>query len=464
MNIQWYPGHMTKTRRQMAEYIKQVDAVCEVVDARIPQVSRNPDMDEIAAGKPRMMILNRIDLADPNMTAVWAKHFREQGMAVIQTDSRSGNGTQAFSGAVRTLLADKIAQWNEKGLVGKSVRVMVVGIPNVGKSTFINRILGRRSAKAADRPGVTRGSQWFRVESGIDLLDTPGILWPKFDDERVGILLACTGAIKDDILDVETLGCKLMELLAEQAPQTIIDRYSIAIPEEECDFLGYELLQQAGVKTIHEISRCKDYEEYQTMSQANFNLVLHPEARFAAEDFHDRLKIPFIELRRLYQTDKIENQYRALGQVLGVSFDQRVYKKAAEEAVERFREVCPDASFAVGECMNGDPFELALALVRYGFRVPEIYGTITAENFVYIRHLAELSPDTKVFSNMEPTMLYYDPSGSGVNLTIGKDAGYYHRDQPNAVWNQDRQPYGYAGVRRLFETLTEKVLQKGEKV
>lgn len=231
---------------------------------------------------------------------------------------------------------------------------------------------------------------------------------------------------------------------------------------DDCEM--YELLQQAGVKAIHEISRCKDYEEYQTMSQANFNLVLHPEARFAAEDFHDRLKIPFIELRRLYQTDKIENQYRALGQVLGVSFDQEVYKKAAEEAVERFREVCPDASFAVGECMNGDPFELALALVRYGFRVPEIYGTITAENFVYIRHLAELSPNTKVFSNMEPTMLYYDPSGSGVNLTIGKDAGYYHRDQPNAVWNQDRQPYGYAGVRRLFETLTEKVLQKGEKV
>ena len=219
MNIQWYPGHMTKTRRQMAEYIKQVDAVCEVVDARIPQVSRNPDMDEIAAGRPRMMILNRIDLADPNKTAVWAKHFRDQGMAVIQTDSRAGTGTQAFSNAVRTLLADKIEQWNEKGLVGKAVRVMVVGIPNVGKSTFINRILGRRSAKAADRPGVTRGSQWFRVDSGIDLLDTPGILWPKFDDERVGILLACTGAIKDDILDVETLGCKLMELLAEQAPQ-----------------------------------------------------------------------------------------------------------------------------------------------------------------------------------------------------------------------------------------------------
>ncbi len=236
---------MTKTRRQMAEYIKQVDAVCEVVDARIPQVSRNPDMDDIAAGKPRLMILNRIDLADPEKTAVWAKHFRSQGMAVIETDSRKGQGTQAFVGAVRTLLADKIAGWNEKGLVGKAVRVMVVGIPNVGKSTFINRILGRKSAKAADKPGVTRGSQWFRVEGGIDLLDTPGILWPKFDDERVGILLACTGAIRDDILDVETLGCKLMELLAVQAPQAIAERYGVAAPEES-DFPGYDMLTQAG--------------------------------------------------------------------------------------------------------------------------------------------------------------------------------------------------------------------------
>lgn len=245
MNIQWYPGHMTKTRRQMAEYIKQVDAVCEVVDARIPQVSRNPDMDEIAAGKPRMMILNRIDLADPALTRNWAGYFRAQGMAVIETDSRSGAGTQAFANAVRTLLADKIAQWNEKGQVGRAVRVMVVGIPNVGKSTFINRILGRKSAKAADKPGVTRGSQWFRVAGGIDLLDTPGILWPKFDDERVGILLACTGAIKDDILDVETLGCKLMELLAVRAPEAVVSRYGVVMPEV-CDFLGYELLQQAG--------------------------------------------------------------------------------------------------------------------------------------------------------------------------------------------------------------------------
>lgn len=247
MNIQWYPGHMTKTRRQMAEHIKNIDVVCEVVDARIPQVSRNPDMDEIAAGKPRVMILNRIDLADPAATRAWAKYFRAKGMAVIETDSRSGQGTAQFAAAAREVIADKIAAWTEKGQVGKAVRVMVVGIPNVGKSTFINRILGRKSAKAADKPGVTRGSQWFRVQGGIDLLDTPGILWPKFEDERVGLLLAATGAVKDDILDVETLACKLLEILVKRAPETIVSRYGLSIPEQS-DFLGYELLQQAGKK------------------------------------------------------------------------------------------------------------------------------------------------------------------------------------------------------------------------
>lgn len=246
LNIQWFPGHMTKAQRMIEEHMKQVDAVCEILDARIPMASRNPDIDRLAGEKPRIVVLNRTDLADPKATARWSAAFQRQGMTVLETDSRSGKGVNGFSGAVRTALHDKIEAYAAKGQVGRAMRVMVLGIPNVGKSTFINRILGRKSAKAADRPGVTRGSQWFRVESGIDLLDTPGILWPKFDDERVGILLACTGAIKDDILDVETLGCKLMELLAEQAPQTIIDRYSIAIPEEECDFLGYELLQQAG--------------------------------------------------------------------------------------------------------------------------------------------------------------------------------------------------------------------------
>ena len=222
---------------------------------------------------------------------------------------------------------------------------------------------------------------------------------------------------------------------------------------DDCEL--YDLLHGAGVKTIHEISRCKDYEEYQTMSEANFNLVLHPEARFAAEDFHDRLKIPYIELRRLYQVDKIASQYRAFGAALGITFDDEEPRKAAEAAVAKFKELHPDASFAVGEWMNGDPFEMALAMIKYGFKVPEIYGTLTAENFIYLNQLSQLSPETKVFSNMEPTMLYYDPEKSGVNMTIGKDAGYYHPDQPNVIWNQDRQPYGYAGVTRLFETLLE---------
>ena len=222
---------------------------------------------------------------------------------------------------------------------------------------------------------------------------------------------------------------------------------------DDCEL--YDLLHSAGIKTIHEISRCRDFEEYKTMSEANFNLVLHQESRFAAEDFNDRLKIPFIELRRLYQTDKIQNQYQALASVLGVSFELDKYREAAEQAIEDFRKVCPDASFAVGECMNGDPLEMALAMIKYGFKVPEIYGTLTAENFIYLNQLSQLSPETKVFSNMEPTMLYYDPEKSGVNMTIGKDAGYYHPDQPNVIWNQDRQPYGYAGVTRLFETLLE---------
>ena len=220
---------------------------------------------------------------------------------------------------------------------------------------------------------------------------------------------------------------------------------------DDCEL--YDLLRQAGVKTIHEISRCQDYDEYLTMAEANFNVVLHPEARFAAEDFHDRLKIPFIELTRLYQIDKIASQYRAFGAAIGAEFDDEKPRAQAQAAVDQFRESHPDASFAIGECMNGDSFELSLALVRYGFAVKEIYGTLTAENFIYLKQLAKLSPDTKVFSNLEPTMLYYDAADCGVNLTIGKDAGYYHPECPNVVWNQDRQPYGYAGVRRLFEAL-----------
>ena len=229
---------------------------------------------------------------------------------------------------------------------------------------------------------------------------------------------------------------------------------------DDCEL--YTLLQEAGVKTIHEISRCEDFEEYKKMSEANFNLVLHPEARFAAEDFHDRLKIPFIELRRLYQIDKIGSQYQAFGAALGIEFHAEEQKKQAQETIESFRKVCPDPIFAVGECANADPFELSLALVKYGFKVAEIYGTITGENFIYIRQLKKLSPQTKIFSNMEPTMLYYDPAESGVTLTIGKDACYYHPNTKGIHWNEERQPFGYAGVRRLFEALELAVTEQAE--
>ena len=213
MNIQWYPGHMTKTRRMIEEDVRLVDAVCEILDARIPIASRNPDIDAICGNKPRMIVLNRIDMADPAMVARWSEYFKRKGWAVIQTDCKSRKGINQFAPAVRTLLAEKLARYAEKGQVGRPLKLMVVGIPNVGKSTFINQIAGRKGAKAENRPGVTRGKQWVTVDQGLLLLDTPGILWPKFEDPQVGMRLAYTGAVKDDVIDTETLAFHLMELL-----------------------------------------------------------------------------------------------------------------------------------------------------------------------------------------------------------------------------------------------------------
>ena len=195
MNIQWYPGHMTKTRRMIEEDVKLVDAVCEILDARIPIASRNPDIDAICGNKPRMIVLNRIDMADPALTKKWAEHFRAKGYAVLQTDCKTKKGISGFVPAVRTLLAEKLARYAEKGQVGRPLKLMVVGIPNVGKSTFINQIAGRKGAKAENRPGVTRGKQWITVDQGLLLLDTPGILWPKFEGPEVGMRLAYTGAV-----------------------------------------------------------------------------------------------------------------------------------------------------------------------------------------------------------------------------------------------------------------------------
>lgn len=244
MNIQWYPGHMTKTRRQMEADLKLVDAVCEIVDARIPISSRNPDIDSICGSKPRIIVLNRMDLADPQAIKAWVRYFKSKGMAAVPTDCKSRKGIADFTPAVRGILAEKIQRNAQKGM-NKPVRVMVVGIPNVGKSTLINQISGRKGAKAENRPGVTRGKQWVTVDNGLLLLDTPGILWPKFDDPEVGMKLAYTGAVKEQILDTEELAVFLMRLLWTHYPQALIDRYGIDLPTEST---GYELLEAAGRK------------------------------------------------------------------------------------------------------------------------------------------------------------------------------------------------------------------------
>ena len=242
MNIQWYPGHMTKTRRQIEADLKQVDAVCEIVDARIPISSRNPDIDAICGTKPRIVVLNRMDLADHEVTKRWITYFRSRGMAAIATDCKSRKGIAEFQPAARSVLQEKLARDAARGM-NRPIRVMIVGIPNVGKSTLINQISGRKGAKAENRPGVTRGKQWVTVDSSLLLLDTPGILWPKFEDPRVGMMLAYTGAVKENIIDTEELACHLMELLQKYYPQVLRDRYKIDPVEARP---GYELLEEAG--------------------------------------------------------------------------------------------------------------------------------------------------------------------------------------------------------------------------
>ena len=257
MNIQWYPGHMTKTRRQIEADLKQVDAVCEIVDARIPISSRNPDIDSICAGKPRIIVLNRMDLADNAATKEWLKFFREQGMAAVATDCKTKKGISCFQPAVRSVLKEKIARNEAKGM-NRPLRVMIVGIPNVGKSTLINQISGRKGAKAENRPGVTRGKQWVTVDSSLLLLDTPGILWPKFEDPNVGMMLAYTGAVKEAIIDMEELACRLAELLWKYYPQTLRDRYGIDVAES---MPGYQLIEEMGRKRGYLLARGEIHTE-----------------------------------------------------------------------------------------------------------------------------------------------------------------------------------------------------------
>ncbi len=241
-NIQWFPGHMTKTKRQIEKNLKLVDAVAEIIDARIPISSRNPDIAQLVTNKPLIVLLNKCDMADEKATKLWIEHFKAQGIIAIAIDCKSNKGINAFVPALRNALQSKIDAYKRKGMLNPSMRVMIVGIPNVGKSTFINRVFKQNKAKTADKPGVTRGNQWFTISKGFEMLDTPGVLWPKFDDQLTGERLAFTGAIKDQIIDVELLAVRLLDLLKELKTPDFIARFKLDA-DEISDTDSYDLLQ-----------------------------------------------------------------------------------------------------------------------------------------------------------------------------------------------------------------------------
>ncbi|MBQ9680354.1 MAG: ribosome biogenesis GTPase YlqF [Ruminococcus sp.] len=240
--IQWYPGHMTKTKRRIEKDLKLVDAVAEIIDARIPISSRNPDIAHLTSGKPRIVLLNKCDMADSRATAKWVSYLSRENVRAIPVDCKSGRGVDKFVPVLTELLTDRIESYKAKGMVNPSMRVMIVGIPNVGKSTFINRISKKTKAVSADRPGVTRGNQWFTVSKGFEMLDTPGVLWPKFDDQTVGEHLAFTGAIKSEVMDTELLAVRLLDLLKELNTSEFTERYKLS--EEDLSVPSYELLEK----------------------------------------------------------------------------------------------------------------------------------------------------------------------------------------------------------------------------
>ncbi len=256
-SIQWFPGHMTKTKRMMEKCLPLVDAVVEVIDARVPMSSRNPDINTLTEGKPRLVILNKCDTADETATSMWIDWFKRQGAVAIAADCRSGKGLNRFVPAVRETLAALIEKYNAKGMSGRVLHLMVVGIPNVGKSSLINRIAGRKKVKVEDRPGVTRDKQWVMADDDIELLDMPGVLWPKFEDMAVGEKLAFTGAVKDNVVDTELLASRLLLRLREICPDNIVERYKIKLDTPDEDEMmesgeamgcvsGYELLMRVG--------------------------------------------------------------------------------------------------------------------------------------------------------------------------------------------------------------------------
>lgn len=246
-NIQWFPGHMTKTKRKIQSSLKLVDAVAEIIDARIPISSRNPDLAQIIQSKPRLVLLNKCDMANQTATKMWIEHFKRQGITAIAIDSKSGRGLNQFAPAVNKVLAQRLEKLKSKGMINPMLRIMIVGIPNVGKSSFINRIAKQNRAKVEDRPGVTRGNQWYTIAKNLEMLDTPGVLWPKFDDKTVGEHLAFTGAVKDQILDIELLAVRLLDFLKKLKPKDFIERFKLEDADIE-NIESYELLELIGKK------------------------------------------------------------------------------------------------------------------------------------------------------------------------------------------------------------------------
>lgn len=253
VDIQWFPGHMAKTRRLMKANLPLVDVVVEITDARVPASSRNPEMKNLVGGKPRVVVLNKCDMADEVLTAEWIEYYRANGVKAIAMDCRSGKGLNKLFPTVKEVMKKELEKRAAKGMEGKPIRIMVVGIPNVGKSSFINRVAGGKRTKVEDRPGVTRGKQWVTLEKGIDLLDMPGVLWPKFDDKTVGEHLAFTGAIKDDILDTELLAMRLADLLNREWHLLLCERYKLT-DEETADIEPYDLLSLIGAKRGMKVS------------------------------------------------------------------------------------------------------------------------------------------------------------------------------------------------------------------
>lgn len=245
--IQWFPGHMTKTKRQIQSSLKLVDAVAEIIDARIPVSSRNPDLAKLVQNKPRVILLNKCDMANQTATKMWVDYFKKQNLVAIPVDCKSGRGLDKFAPAVNTVMSHKIARLKEKGMVNPTIRIMIVGIPNVGKSSFINKMVKKNRAKVEDRPGVTRGNQWYTIAKNLEMLDTPGVLWPKFDDKTVGEHLAFTGAVKDQILDIELLAVRLLDFIKELKPADFITRFKLENEDIE-NIDSYELLKMIGKK------------------------------------------------------------------------------------------------------------------------------------------------------------------------------------------------------------------------